>query len=68
MEMNSTSVSAPNAKQLPQMTISQQLAAVLMLLCHAGLQIYTACIDAEIDDKGFIVPGLGDAGDRAFGT
>lgn len=44
------------------------LQLVLMLLRHAGLQIYTACIDAEIDDKGFIVPGLGDAGDRAFGT
>ena len=34
----------------------------------AGLQVYTACIDAEINERGFIVPGLGDAGDRAFGT
>lgn len=34
----------------------------------AGIQLYTACIDAELNDKGFIVPGLGDAGDRAFGT
>lgn len=40
--------------------------------CHdgfdAGLKVYTATIDAEINDKGYIVPGLGDAGDRAFGT
>lgn len=33
-----------------------------------GIQVYTACIDAEVNDKGNIVPGLGDAGDRAFGT
>ena len=35
---------------------------------HAGLKIYAAMIDSELNDKGFIVPGLGDAGDRAFGT
>lgn len=34
----------------------------------AGLKVYTATIDAEINDQGYIVPGLGDAGDRAFGT
>ena len=33
-----------------------------------GLVIYAACIDADLSDKGYIVPGLGDAGDRAFGT
>jgi uracil phosphoribosyltransferase len=32
------------------------------------LQIYTAMIDEVLNDRGFIVPGLGDAGDRAFGT
>lgn len=32
-----------------------------------GLRVYTAIIDAELNDKGYIVPGLGDAGDRAFG-
>ncbi len=30
--------------------------------------MYSAMIDAELNDKGYIVPGLGDAGDRAFGT
>lgn len=33
-----------------------------------GLQIYTAIIDQELNDQSYIVPGLGDAGDRAFGT
>ena len=33
-----------------------------------GLRVYTAIIDAELNEKGYIVPGLGDAGDRAFGT
>ena len=32
------------------------------------LAIYTACIDPELDDRSFIVPGLGDAGDRLYGT
>lgn len=35
---------------------------------YPGLQIYTAAIDEGLDDRGYIVPGLGDAGDRAFGT
>ena len=34
----------------------------------AGLKIYGATIDAELNDNGYIVPGLGDAGDRAYGT
>jgi uracil phosphoribosyltransferase len=34
----------------------------------AGLKVFAAMIDAELNDKGYIVPGLGDAGDRAFGT
>lgn len=29
--------------------------------------MYTASIDPKLNDKGYIVPGLGDAGDRAFG-
>ncbi|MDJ1183319.1 uracil phosphoribosyltransferase [Roseofilum casamattae] len=35
---------------------------------YSALKIYTACIDPELNDRGFIVPGLGDAGDRTFGT
>ncbi|KAJ6922406.1 uracil phosphoribosyltransferase [Populus alba x Populus x berolinensis] len=33
-----------------------------------GLHVYTGIIDPTVNDKGFIVPGLGDAGDRSFGT
>ncbi len=35
---------------------------------YPNLQIYTAIIDEGLNSKGYIVPGLGDAGDRAFGT
>ncbi|GKV05902.1 hypothetical protein SLEP1_g17852 [Rubroshorea leprosula] len=33
-----------------------------------GLHVYTGTIDPDVNDKGFIIPGLGDAGDRSFGT
>ena len=35
---------------------------------HPDVEIYTACIDEKLNEKGYIVPGLGDAGDRIFGT
>jgi uracil phosphoribosyltransferase len=35
---------------------------------HADVPIWTAALDRELDDNGFIRPGLGDAGDRVFGT
>jgi uracil phosphoribosyltransferase len=35
---------------------------------HPDLTIYTAAIDRELNEKGFILPGLGDAGDRMYGT
>ncbi|PAX52622.1 uracil phosphoribosyltransferase [Brunnivagina elsteri] len=35
---------------------------------YPGLIIYTACIDEGLNEQGFIIPGLGDAGDRIFGT
>lgn len=35
---------------------------------YPGLVIYSATIDEGLNSQGFIVPGLGDAGDRAFGT
>ncbi|MCX9561940.1 uracil phosphoribosyltransferase, partial [Vibrio cholerae] len=31
-------------------------------------ELYTAAIDEKLNDKGYIVPGLGDAGDKIFGT
>lgn len=35
---------------------------------HPDINIYAAALDRELNEKGYIVPGLGDAGDRAFGT
>jgi len=35
---------------------------------HPDVQIYTAAIDDHLDEHGYIIPGLGDAGDRMFGT
>jgi uracil phosphoribosyltransferase len=35
---------------------------------HPDVPVYTAAIDRELNDHGYIVPGLGDAGDRIFGT
>jgi len=35
---------------------------------HPDVPLYLAAVDDELNDAGFIVPGLGDAGDRLFGT
>ncbi len=35
---------------------------------HPDVEVYTAAIDDHLNDKGYILPGLGDAGDRIFGT
>jgi uracil phosphoribosyltransferase len=35
---------------------------------YPKLPIYTACLDRALNDRGYILPGLGDAGDRLFGT
>lgn len=35
---------------------------------HPDLPIFTAAIDQRLNERGYIVPGLGDAGDRLFGT
>ncbi|KXO09910.1 Uracil phosphoribosyltransferase [Moritella sp. JT01] len=35
---------------------------------HPDIELYTASVDERLDEKGYIVPGLGDAGDKIFGT
>ncbi len=35
---------------------------------HPDVPVFTAAIDEKLNEKGYIVPGLGDAGDRYFGT
>jgi uracil phosphoribosyltransferase len=54
------------------------LRLVCLLACPEGLQnlrehhpdvhVYTAAVDEKLNDHGYILPGLGDAGDRLFGT
>ncbi|MDH2325442.1 uracil phosphoribosyltransferase [Cereibacter sp. SYSU M97828] len=39
-----------------------------MKAAHPDVPIITASVDRQLDDHGYIVPGLGDAGDRMFGT
>ncbi|PZP55255.1 MAG: uracil phosphoribosyltransferase [Micavibrio aeruginosavorus] len=35
---------------------------------HPNIRVYTAALDSHLDENAYIVPGLGDAGDRMFGT
>ena len=48
------------------LTCPEGLAA--MGKAHPDVDIYTAAIDRELSEHGYILPGLGDAGDRIFGT
>jgi uracil phosphoribosyltransferase len=48
------------------LTCPEGLAA--MDAAHPDVDIYTAAVDRCLDEHGYIVPGLGDAGDRIFGT
>ena len=40
----------------------------VMQAAHPDVDIYTEAVDRELNDHGYILPGLGDAGDRIFGT
>ena len=35
---------------------------------HPGVHVWTAAVDEQLNDHGYILPGLGDAGDRMYGT
>jgi uracil phosphoribosyltransferase len=48
------------------LTCPEGLAA--MTDAHPDVPVYTAAIDRQLDEHGYILPGLGDAGDRLFGT
>ena len=39
-----------------------------MQAAHPDVDIFTAAVDRQLDSHGYILPGLGDAGDRIFGT
>ena len=62
--------------------LKEQGAATIVVICivtcpegialveteHPDVKIYTASVDDHLDERKYIVPGLGDAGDRLFGT
>jgi uracil phosphoribosyltransferase len=49
-------------------TIAAEPGAAALLDAHPGTTIYTGALDESLDGHGYIVPGLGDAGDRLFGS
>jgi len=57
---------ARNIRFLCLLATSQGIA--YMQQAHPDIDIYTASIDDGLDSNGYILPGLGDAGDRMFGT
>jgi uracil phosphoribosyltransferase len=47
--------------------ISTEQAINRLLTTFEKAEVFTVAIDKELDSRGYIVPGLGDAGDRSFG-
>ncbi len=48
--------------------IALEKGAHRVLHFHPDVEIYTAACDKEMNEKGYLIPGVGDAGDRLFGT
>lgn len=62
-------VKKQGAKQIKFASIIAAPEGIKMLAeKHPDIQIYCGSIDRELNDHGYILPGLGDAGDRIFGT
>jgi uracil phosphoribosyltransferase len=57
---------ASDIRVLSLLSAPEGLAAVAR--AHPEIRIFTAAIDSHLDEHGYIVPGLGDAGDRIYGT
>ena len=59
-------------KGIRQIVVVSILAApeglVALHAAHPDVKIYAAMLDARLDERGYILPGLGDCGDRLFGT
>jgi uracil phosphoribosyltransferase len=76
--MLATGNSAVAAIERLKETQPRSIKFVCLLTCPEGLRVfhgahpdvpvYTAAVDERLDEKSYIVPGLGDAGDRLFGT
>lgn len=62
-------VKKQGAKQIKFASIIAALEGIKMLTeKHPDIQIYCGSIDRQLNENGYILPGLGDAGDRIFGT
>ncbi|HUG14549.1 MAG TPA: uracil phosphoribosyltransferase [Thermomicrobiales bacterium] len=48
--------------------IAAPVGVATVLAVDAGCRVHTVALDDRLDERGYIEPGLGDAGDRAFGT
>jgi uracil phosphoribosyltransferase len=76
--MLATGGSASEAIQILKTDGARQISLLTLLACRTGIKrvqeahpevpIYTAVIDPVLNKSGYIIPGLGDAGDRLFGT
>ena len=55
-----------NIKLISILAVPESIAAIQEE--HPDVEIFCAAIDEKLNDKGYIVPGIGDAGDRLFGT
>ena len=76
--MLATGNSAVAAVERLRETRPRSIKFVCLLTCPEGLKnfhshhpdvpVYTAAIDSHLDEHGYIIPGLGDAGDRLYGT
>jgi uracil phosphoribosyltransferase len=64
-----TRLKAHGAKQLRLMTLLSAPEGIQTFTeAHPDVPVWTAAIDERLNDHGYILPGLGDAGDRMFGT
>ena len=64
-----TTLKEYGAKKLTMMALIAAPEGVkLMQEKHPDVTVYVAGLDRQLNEKGYILPGLGDAGDRCFGT
>ena len=64
-----TRLKAHGAKNLRLMTLLSAPEGIKTFTeAHPDVPVWTAAIDSHLNDHGYIIPGLGDAGDRMFGT
>ena len=55
-----------NPKKIP--AIAAPIGVETVKEAHPDVKVFIACLDRQLNERGYILPGLGDAGDRLFGT